>query len=286
MFKIIQLLKNSGLEEELIKWAGLFRYLNASYKEGFSINEWMKYYSSEIDRVLIQTLFRTLEEEKQLLKNGSLFKIKDDNELQRYFETAKAIIDFNNQSELNSDANNELLWTIPSAIVSLLPSTISKEFKFINTWIQNLIQTAQNRVLFFSPYYSIAGIQNLMISLNALISNKENVIVDVIVSDLDLEMNSRAIDFLIGSISLRNNNKLRVFEPKTKSTGELGFHAKLLLIDSKKGYMGSANFSERALNTQFELGVSLDEQQTSSLTALIDFWIEHEKSLVIKKHLN
>jgi phosphatidylserine/phosphatidylglycerophosphate/cardiolipin synthase-like enzyme len=48
-------------------------------------------------------------------------------------------------------------------------------------------------------------------------------------------------------------------------------HAKIALSDSFAGYLGSANFSQSALEKNFELGVALDAPQVKSLASLFGF---------------
>ncbi|MCL5073983.1 MAG: phospholipase D-like domain-containing protein, partial [Actinobacteria bacterium] len=57
-------------------------------------------------------------------------------------------------------------------------------------------------------------------------------------------------------------------------------HAKLLIVDSKRGYLGSANFTKQGLTSRFEVGVELNEQQSRCVDKLL-LKLE-EKGLFIK----
>lgn len=270
MIRLINLTKKNKLDSALIKWAGIFRYLQCIQPNGFTLKEWISLNKQHIDEGIVHTLFRILEDMELIKQSQNKYIVINDIQLQRIFELAKIVGSFDYDS-LETE-NEQLLWTIPHGINPVIPRRISKHFEYLNTWIQNLIQTANKRIIFFSPYYSVAGIQQLMISLKALSENKSGITIDWIVNDYDLDMNRKAFEYLLEQ-SLHENIQMRIFEPLEKQEKKLWFHAKLLLIDQEKGYMGSANFSERALQTQFELGVPLNEQQTKSLVQLIDFWI-------------
>ncbi|KAB2498171.1 MULTISPECIES: phospholipase D-like domain-containing protein [Bacillus] len=270
MIRLINLTKKNKLDSALIKWAGIFRYLQCIQPNGFTLKEWISLNKQHIDEGIVHTLFRILEDMELIKQSQNKYIVINDIQLQRIFELAEIVGSFDYDS-LETE-NEQLLWTIPHGINPVIPRRISKHFEYLNTWIQNLIQTANKRIIFFSPYYSVAGIQQLMISLKALSENKSGITIDWIVNDYDLDMNRKAFEYLLEQ-SLHENIQMRIFEPLEKQEKKLWFHAKLLLIDQEKGYMGSANFSERALQTQFELGVPLNEQQTKSLVQLIDFWI-------------
>lgn len=94
------------------------------------------------------------------------------------------------------------------------------------------------------------------------------------VNDIEERNNLNAFNFLKENFTSLNNNKIRIFEPFEKENNKLWFHAKLLLVDNKMGYMGSANYSQRGLSSQFEIGVPLSGDQTKYLTKLIDYWLE------------
>ncbi|KGT40521.1 MULTISPECIES: phospholipase D-like domain-containing protein [Bacillus] len=268
MIRLINLTKKNKLDCSLIKWAGIFRYLQCIQPNGFTLKEWISLNKQHIDEGIVHTLFRILEDMELIKESQKKYIVINDIQLQRIFELAEMVGHFDYASL--ETANEQLLWTNPHGIV--IPKGISKHFEYLNTWIQNLIQTANKRIIFFSPYYSVGGIQQLMISLKALSGNKSGITIDWIVNDFDLDMNRKAFEYLLEQF-LYENIQMRIFEPLEKQEKKLWLHAKLLLVDQEKGYMGSANFSERALQAQFELGVPLSEQQTKALVQLIDFWI-------------
>ena len=50
------------------------------------------------------------------------------------------------------------------------------------------------------------------------------------------------------------------------------FHSKMIVVDSKSGYLGSANITFHAFERNFEVGVALSVDQSSSIEFLVAFW--------------
>ena len=97
--------------------------------------------------------------------------------------------------------------------------------------------------------------------------------VRLVTGDLEAaqSLNSRAIRTLVsgreGSII---KSRLRVLTP-TKGMPSL-LHAKMTLCDKRQGYLGSANFSQNALDKNFELGVALGSPQVRGLERLLNYF--------------
>ncbi|MGC5325187.1 phospholipase D-like domain-containing protein [Brevibacillus sp. SYSU BS000544] len=268
--ELVILLKRRQSEISVIEWAGMFRYLGARYQsEGFMLKDWLDLYSNKLDVQVAQSLFRLLEESNLLMRKGDKFFILDDNLLQRILESVEILlkVDFT----VVQGKEDKLLWTLPNG--RSVPKNISSSFNHLNSWIRNLILSGKERIIFFSPYFSEDGINHFLISLEALVKNRDSIRIDWITSDLSITTNKKAFKFVNKRF---NKENMRFFEARKIRNERLWFHAKLLLVDETKGYMGSANFSKGGLDEQFELGTPLGKTHTSSLTKLIDFWIEEE----------
>lgn len=280
MFRIeslIQLVYRYELRSYLLEWAGIFRYLGSNPK-GFTLLEWKALSRGDIHNTVIESLFRILGEQQLIKVKDGAYQVIQEHELQRLFETIGLLTEL-----IESDAvmknNDKLLWTqIPD--YNDVPIKISRQFQSLNSWIQHLIQLTRKRLIFFAPYYSIAGMEHLLISLSTLLEIRQDVTVDWIVGETKNLANQKAFEYLskkLGSVS-----QIQVYEANGASNKRLAFHAKLLLSDNEKGYLGSANFSHGGLHNQFELGVRLTKEQTRSLSTLIDYWITSYKVIPIK----
>lgn len=272
--KLVVLINKYKLNKEIKKWAGMFRYLGACHeKDGFSLEEWINYNNTYIDIGIVKSLFRILKENHLIVEKNNRYYITNDNELQRYFEVIYEIT----KTNLNVSDNNRvqgLLWTPPSE--KFIPQNISENFKYLNTWIQKLIQITEEKIIFFSPYYTVSGMKKLLTSIEFLIKNRRKAILFFITNDISINSNKKAFKFLFNKVKKYNSDNIRVFQGKNSHRNDgFKFHAKLLLVDNKRGYMGSANFSKVALENGFELGIPLQEEQVISLTNLIDYWINN-----------
>jgi phosphatidylserine/phosphatidylglycerophosphate/cardiolipin synthase-like enzyme len=84
-------------------------------------------------------------------------------------------------------------------------------------------------------------------------------------------LNTHAIRALVtGREGALIKSRLRVLTP-TKGMPSL-LHAKIILCDKRQGYLGSANFSQSALDKNFEVGVALGSSQVRALERLLNFF--------------
>lgn len=274
MEPLVVLVKKHKLEKFILKWSGAFRYLNSSNNNGFTKQNWSKL-NQPIDDGIVDTMFRILKQEKFLNElTPGYFYIENEYFFQRVFEVVNEIVNFDFETLNNKQSH--LLWTVSPQASNLIPNNITRHFGYLFTYMINEIASAQNRIVFLAPYFSESGIKQLIQSINAVLSVRSNIVIDFIVSDIESTMNKAALKYLMKNVVMKKgkSNCIRIFEPLYKENNSLWFHAKLLLIDDEKGYLGSANFSERALNSQFELGVILEKEQIMPLIDLIDFWIK------------
>lgn len=266
----IVLIKKHKMDNLVLQWAGIFRYLYARDSQGFTLKRWISLNETELDYGIASSIFVLLEEGSLLEKRDGKYIIIKERELQTFFETLNVFLNIELQFLYNKP--EKLLWTIPKN--NGIPKRISSAFNHLNSWIQESIQTTSNRLILFSPYFTELGIRHLMVSLKAITKNRSNLIIDWFTSDLTLSSNKKAFAYLMNELST-SNNKIRIYEPKDIKDNHLWFHAKLLLVDGVKGYMGSANFSQRAFDDQFEIGIPLGKEHSKVLTELIDYWIEN-----------
>jgi len=265
--RILRFIQRYELNEYLLEWAGIFRILGHSNKE-FSFDEWTGYMNHSIHPDILQSLFRLLEGEGLIRQiDGDKYIIDNEIDLQRTFELIHRILSLLPDK---FDKDVKLLWTLPDGLY--LPKSIVENFEHLDLWIQQLIQRTNERLIFFAPYYSEAGIEHILISINTLMSLKKNVKIDFVFGHLQNEDNERAIGYINRNFTEVKN--VGIYFPQLNYEKELIIHAKVLLSDNQYGYMGSANFSKGAFISQFELGVKLTKYQVVSLVRLVDHWIK------------
>lgn len=269
---ILQLIYRYELRGHLLEWAGIFRYLGTKV-DGFTLEEWKNLKRAQIHDSIIQSLFRILGERGFLTSSSESYRIVREAELQRYFETVYKITEVI-PKERFLQSSEKLLWTLLDSNVQI-PTRISERFQYLNSWILHVIQTTKKRLIFIAPYYSAAGMQHLSVSLQTLLKYNQDVRIDWLIGEINNSENQNAFTYLLREI--KATERIRIFQPENNHAQGLVLHAKLLLADGERGYLGSANFSRRGLQHQFEVGVALTKEHTMSLTMLVDHWILTEQ---------
>lgn len=166
MIDLLLIIKRYNLEKDVLKWAGAFRYLNSMQPEGFKLTDWINL-NVPIDTDLARTILRILKGENLITINEeNLIKISDDLNFQRTLELVNTLVNFD-FSELQP-INSNLLWTISREQINSIPMSISENFSYLYTWIQQIILTSENRIVFVAPYFSESGMRQLYTSINAI----------------------------------------------------------------------------------------------------------------------
>lgn len=257
------------MDNYIIEWAGIFRYLSAINPEGFSKEQWKKLCSAKLDDSIIDTLFRLLLESNWIEHRDNGYIVSNEMQFQRNFETLNLMTKIS-----KNELEQKLLWSKPVELK--VPYKIAKEFRYLTNYIFNLICSAKTRIILFAPYYSSAGMEQLIVSFDNLIKANNSVKIDIIVNDIETRYNKKAMDIVAKLVENNNNyNSLRIFKASFENKNSiLFFHAKLLLVDNISGYMGSANFSKGGLAGQLEIGIELSKENTKTLVELIDYLID------------
>lgn len=154
---------------------------------------------------------------------------------------------------------------------SNLPPALRERLGDLDQLLRDLILSARTSVLIVAPYLSPAGMRALKNSLGVAAQN--GAAVRLVTGDLDAdeEQNRKAVRELIsGDVGQLIAGRLRVLTAAESMPVLL--HAKLIVIDGSRGYLGSANLSWRGMESNFEIGVSLGERQAESLEDLISYF--------------
>ncbi|MFL0196109.1 phospholipase D-like domain-containing protein [Clostridium sp. WILCCON 0269] len=278
--ELYEFINNRLIDKYIIEWAGIFRYLYAIKNQGFSKEEWKELCSVSIDKNIIDTLFRLLTECDLIESRKQKYLIRDELELQRVFEVLKVMSSINRDRICSYE--QKLLWTKPRKLD--IPFSIAKEFRYLNNYILDLICSTKTRIILCFPYYSSKGVEQLMASFKSLLKEKSNVRIDIIVDNVQTKINKNAMNTFVKNLKCTSkNNNIRIFEASSSyENSQLFFHAKILLADGERGYMGSANFSKRGFTDQLEVGLELSKQNARILEVLIDYLIRQGFFNIIK----
>jgi phosphatidylserine/phosphatidylglycerophosphate/cardiolipin synthase-like enzyme len=151
-----------------------------------------------------------------------------------------------------------------------LPSNLRARFRDLDEFLRTLASSAHQRLVLVAPYLSEGGMIGLRSAI--AVSAQRGAWVLLITSDLDEceALNRHAVSSLLeGSDGVLIRNRLRVLKVAKGLSGT--FHAKFMLVDKQRGYLGSANFSLNGLERNFELGTALSEIEASTLDEMITY---------------
>lgn len=137
--------------------------------------------------------------------------------------------------------------------------------------LTQLIANSRTSILIASPFYQIYNEIKLDPIINAFKNALDrNVILNVIGTKEGIEV----FKTWKKEIFLRGN--IRIFRPKPNVENDklLGSHAKVLIVDNKYVYIGSANLTRSGLTDNLEIGILLKGTIASKVSKLWNHLIE------------
>lgn len=229
-------------------------------------NEFENIYGQRVHPELIKKTHATLIDFRVLTKTSEGLELN--NERLEYFikltEVAKAAREYN----WPSNKPKPFLYISPP---SLITSDLSGDIDDISNLLINLVRSANNTISIMSPFTNKEGLKSILSPLKAC-TNNPDISLYLTANEEDKVMIYKQIIQQVPENMLRNL-KLYYCSTELLETDNLP-HAKLLIIDSKKGYLGSANFTKQGLKSRFELGVELEEQQSKTVDKLLSMLVE------------
>lgn len=148
-----------------------------------------------------------------------------------------------------------------------LTGDIRARFGDLDGHLRGLLSSARSRLVILMPYLSRVGVESLRPAIAA--SAQRGVAIRLV---CDPTQDSFVADGLAALVEGADGElirlRVRVLRPRTEAVGFA--HAKLVVVDGERGYLGSANFSRRGLEKNFELGVALARQEAADLERLVD----------------
>jgi phosphatidylserine/phosphatidylglycerophosphate/cardiolipin synthase-like enzyme len=149
-----------------------------------------------------------------------------------------------------------------------LPDRVQTQFGDLDDFLRRLIVSSEKTLTLVAPYLSAQGLHLLTDALTACAARP---------------VRMRLVTQLAGQIGIANRNALQSLFAQQKDTPlrhrmrvlsgsaeDFFFHAKMIVVDASRGYIGSANISARGLERNLEIGVPLSIRQARSVDELID----------------
>jgi HKD family nuclease len=158
-----------------------------------------------------------------------------------------------------------LLATVPQHLSQNMDG--ENQFEDLFSTIHKLITDSRQEIILASPFFEEEGVNMLATTLQYAI--RRGVKVKIITRRTS--ENTTIIKKLISSIDGSSRENLFIYEYKEKLDGEsFTFHAKVLVADRSKAYLGSANFTQYGFERNIELGVLLKGKQVKPLYSLLN----------------
>lgn len=153
----------------------------------------------------------------------------------------------------------------------ILPNELYRKFKDLDHFLKQLLSSANESILIIAPYLSIEGIK--LIKDSIFMSAQRGAWIRIVTGNTEneLDQNKSALKELVrgeqGSII---RSRLRILSGSERLS--ILLHSKIIIIDSRFGYLGSANITFHALEKNFEVGVALSVDQSASVEGLVSYW--------------
>lgn len=154
---------------------------------------------------------------------------------------------------------------------SSLSTPLKDQFSDLDYFLTELIASAKSRLVMMAPYLSPTGMSRLQGAI--ALAAQRGAWIRLVTTDINdaNSWNRRAIATLIeGSEGAFIRRRIRILGGSDEFPAFV--HAKVIVADGARAYLGSANLSSGGLDRNFELGVSLMPDQAASLERLIDFF--------------
>lgn len=152
-----------------------------------------------------------------------------------------------------------------------LPKGLNRKFKDLDYFIKQLLSSARESIVIIAPYITPQGIK--LIKESMFIAADRGAWIRIVIGDKKDESNwnKQALKELVkGQQGKIIRSRLRILHG-AKGLSIL-LHSKIIIIDTKTGYLGSANISFSALEKNFEVGVALLPDQAASIEGLVSYW--------------
>jgi phosphatidylserine/phosphatidylglycerophosphate/cardiolipin synthase-like enzyme len=159
----------------------------------------------------------------------------------------------------HSDLVLSLPSTLRSSLVTQLPGVCSTDETF-----RTLLESARRSIKIFSPYVdnSFTGMAQLA-----------RAPIQIVTTLRDAKMKSSPV---LERFATTRPLAVRYLCEKQGKSALYQLHAKMILADAERAYVGSANFTDTSLHYNFELGLYLEDRDSiARLDALFDYVFNH-----------
>jgi len=254
--------KNSLLEKIIID------YLITNKNNPINKINFLKFSNKKIHRELkieIESILFNL----NIINSKKDFIYIDENKLKQFINTIKIIKAISKNAKATKEDSSIIYMSPPR----LITSEISDMVDGISDLIRKLACTVTKNLIIMSPYINYEGIKSILLPLKKL---KKNIKLELFISLEHNDFNSLLDNlFTILPEHLIKHTNFYIYNIDNINNILLP-HAKILIVDEKFGYLGSANFTFQGLKDNFELGISLNKKQCKTIVKIKSILISNE----------
>jgi len=162
------------------------------------------------------------------------------------------------QAEQEQDRSTQLIATLPDSLP--LDVEIRRSIPSLAASLHRLITEAKKEIIILNPFFEQIGFNRLESAL--LAAANHGVVITIITQQLKelTSINRRVLHALSQKATSEGiSDRLSFYEYQQGDVGRttMAAHAKILLADGEKAYLGSANLTEYGMARQVEVGVIL-----------------------------
>jgi phosphatidylserine/phosphatidylglycerophosphate/cardiolipin synthase-like enzyme len=225
-------------------------------------------FNQKVDPSLTKNALMILSDFGVIRKANNIYDINPEklSAFREMVETAKASRDY----DWPASRFTPFLFISPPGLIS---ASISGDVSDISTFLTDLVRSAKKTITIMSPFTNKEGLASILTPLKAC-TDKIAITLYLTASENDKEMIYKQI---IKQVPQKMVEDIKIYYCSADKIPESNQpHAKVLTTDSKRGYLGSANFTKQGLTTRFELGIELDEQQSLTIEKLLDILVSKD----------
>jgi len=188
------------------------------------------------------------------------------------------------QKETTPTSQAQLIATLPDNLP--LSPDVKRRISPLAATLHRLITTASQEIIILNPFFEQEGFNRLASAL--LAAADRGVVITIITRQLSdaTAVNYRVMKQLWEQSQAKGvSNQFSFYEYQQVEDGRmlLTSHAKVMLVDGRTAYIGSANLTEYGMDRFVEIGVTLEGTKTKDLQPLLEAIMNAPESICIEE---
>lgn len=200
------------------------------------------------------------------------YSIKYDETIDLLSEVRKRIDIFEDLDEDKNPNSYDLVCSIPQTDPELADKApVDFNMDSITGKLLNLFGESTEQITIVNPFFEEKGVEWLSKGLKKASRNGADI--EIITREIeDKKSNKIALEDIINDIRASGSSKVELFdyhkESEDEDHPEFTTHAKVIIFDYEKAYIGSANLTSYSFDSRFEIGVIVKGDKIEDLINL------------------